>query len=332
MRVFTDTRIRHLCFTLIELLIVAAIIAVLICLLLPAASTARSLGRQSACAGNLHSLGQAMQSYCSSFDDWIPGSPNTSGNGADPGGVGKSLYPGYYPCPPVDQQTWPAVHIFDWASPLMAMMGTGVSASIPDRYDLSKRWAFLCPSNQWEATLNHVSRISITTRVTSYATCRILTYVPSSKQTGYTAGTLFWADGFVPEDFMPRLDRIGDSSVKVFLADSCKVDRANPHQISNEDYGYTERGCWLNAKDPNTSTTSLSYRFEPARSQAYRHRNGLNMLFFDGHVEYQPEGSSEGANGFGTGSRQARFWFPSGTNSRSIPSGGSFSNPKIIVP
>jgi len=56
------------------------------------------------------------------------------------------------------------------------------------------------------------------------------------------------------------------------------------------------------------------------------------MLFYDGHVEHQLEGSSEINNGFGSGSRQARFWFPSGTDSSQIPSAGSFSNRKIIVP
>jgi prepilin-type processing-associated H-X9-DG protein len=121
-------------------------------------------------------------------------------------------------------------------------------------------------------------------------------------------------------------------SVKVFLADSCRVDRSNPREISNREYGYSDAGAWLNEKDVEHDSPSLSYRFEPARSQAYRHLNGINMLFFDGHVEHQPEGSSETNKGFGSGSRQAKFWFPTGTNTREIPSGNAFSNPKIIVP
>ncbi len=319
-------------FTLIELLVVIAIIAILIFLLLPVVSAARSLGRRGACAANLHSLGQAMHEYCATFHDWLPGSPNTSGNGADPGGVGISLYPGYYSRPPVNEQTWPAVHIFDWASPLLMMANTSISPSIPERYDLSKRWVFLCPSNNWVAALNHESRINIETLVPSYLTCKFFTYVPADKRTGDSKGTLFWAHKFVPKDFMPKIDCIGDAAVKVFLADGCRVDRGNPRKMQPEDYGYTERGAWVNITDPETGPVSLTYRFKAAREQAYRHQGGLNMLFFDGHVEYQPEGSSEENNGFGTGSRQARFWFPSGTDTRKIPSGTSFSNHGIIVP
>lgn len=177
-------------FTLVELLVVIAIIAILIFLLLPVISAVRDLGRQGACAANLHSLGQAMHAYCSAFNDWLPGSPNTSGNGADPGGVGVSLYPGYYPRPPVAEQTWPAVHIFDWASPLLMMMNTAIPKSVQERYDLSKRWVFLCPSNKWIAALNHESRINIETLVPSYLTCKFFTYVPDEKRTGDFEGNL----------------------------------------------------------------------------------------------------------------------------------------------
>jgi prepilin-type processing-associated H-X9-DG protein len=273
-----------------------------------------------------------MAAYCSTYNDWIPGSPNTSGNGANPGGVGLSLYPGYYVCPPEDQQPWPAIHIFDWATPLMAMTGTAIPQSIPERYDQSKQWAFVCPSNGWKAKLNHASRINIDTVVSSYGTSRFFTYVPRSKMTGTSAGTLFWSHDFVPEDFMPKMTMIENISSKVFLADSCQIDRSNPREISNMDYGYVTRGAWLNAKDPENNNVNLSYRFAFGREQSYRHRDGIDLLFFDGHVEHQPEGSSEDNNGFGSGSRQAKFWFPSETDTRDLPSVGDFNNTKIIVP
>jgi prepilin-type processing-associated H-X9-DG protein len=157
--------------------------------------------------------------------------------------------------------------------------------------------------------------------------------MPTRLRTGDTKGTFFWAHKFVPEDFRPKITGIGDAAVKVFLADGCKVDRGNPRMIQPEDYGYTDRGAWVNVKDPeDTDLPSICYRFNVARQESYRHRNGLNLLFFDGHVEYQPEGSSEANHGFGSGSRQAKFWFPSGTNTSQIPSASSFSNKDIIVP
>jgi prepilin-type processing-associated H-X9-DG protein len=320
-------------FSLIELLIVIAVVAILLWLLLPAVRAARNLGRRGACAANLHSLGQAMQEYCSMFNEWLPGSPNTSGNGADPGGVRTPLYPGYYDRPAVAEQTWPAVHIFDWATPLLMMMRTSIPQSVPERYDLSKKWTFLCPNNQWIAALNHESRINIETFVPSYVTCKFFTYIPTSRRTGDSKGTLFWAHKFVPEDFRPKITGLGDPAVKVFLADGCRVDRGDPRKLQPEDYGYTERGAWVNVHDPeDKDLPSLSYRFKAAKEQAYRHQGGLNLLFFDGHVEYQPEGSSEEKNGFGSGSRQAKFWFPSGTDTRKLPSGSDFSNRNIIVP
>lgn len=318
-------------FTLIELLIVVGIIAVLIALLLPAVTSARDFARQGVCGTRLHSLGQTMEMYCSAYNGWIPGSPNTSGNGANPGGVGVSLYPGYYPCPPnADEHL--AIHIFDWATPMLAMMGTAIPMSVPERYDQSKQWAFQCPSHTWKAQLNHASRINIDTIVSSYGTSRFFTYVPRSKQTGTVAGTLFWSHNFVPEDFMPRISMIENISSKVFLADSCQIDRSNPRKISNTDYGYTTRGAWLGANDPETCDVNLSYCFAFGREHSYRHRGGIELLFFDGHVEYQPEGASDDHDGFGSGSRQARFWFPSGTNTRDLPSDSIFNNKKVIVP
>ena len=318
-------------YTLIELLVVIAIIVVLVAILLPALSTARSLARQTVCSANLHSLGQAMNEYASTHSDYIPGSPNTSGNGANPGGVGKFLYPGYYHWDPAND-AYPAVHIFDWASPMLELMCFAVPDDISERYDQSKRWAFRCPENDWEIYLNHQSRVSIETVVSSYATCQYFTYAPRSKQTGVDPGTIWWTHRFVPEDHFPKLFCIANPSSKVFLADACKVDRGDPRKISNIDYGYTTRGAWLNIDDPETDNANLSYRFQVARNQAFRHRNGLDMLFFDGHVEHHPDEPSKANDSLGSGARQARFWFPSGTDTRKIPSASLFNNDPIIVP
>jgi prepilin-type N-terminal cleavage/methylation domain-containing protein/prepilin-type processing-associated H-X9-DG protein len=65
-------------FTLVELLVVVAIVAVLLGILLASLSKARESARSVKCLGNLHSLGMAMQSYVQRYERFprsgLPGS------------------------------------------------------------------------------------------------------------------------------------------------------------------------------------------------------------------------------------------------------------------
>lgn len=63
-------------FTLLELLIVIAIIAILAAILLPALGKVKELGKQSKCASNQRQLGMAFQSYASDFNDFYISSYN----------------------------------------------------------------------------------------------------------------------------------------------------------------------------------------------------------------------------------------------------------------
>lgn len=75
-------------FTLVELLVVIAVIGILVGLALPALDDARETARRTKCLVNLHSLGLGMQLYLDDFDGIFPMvrplHSNVPGGGNDP--------------------------------------------------------------------------------------------------------------------------------------------------------------------------------------------------------------------------------------------------------
>jgi len=62
-------------FTLIELMVVMAIIAILAALLLPALVAARERSRRSVCSNNLNQVGKGLEMYIGQYGDYFPGKP-----------------------------------------------------------------------------------------------------------------------------------------------------------------------------------------------------------------------------------------------------------------
>src|SRR5882724_11489909 len=64
--------VRKLAFTLVEVMVVVAIIGVLIALLLPALTRTKETGRSAVCLNNLHQIGIGLQLYVQDNQNHLP--------------------------------------------------------------------------------------------------------------------------------------------------------------------------------------------------------------------------------------------------------------------
>ncbi len=105
-------------FTLIELLIVIAIIAILAAVLLPALSNARKMGYRAKCAGNLKQLGASVIMYSDDNKGWSPHAYNAN-----------------YPVTPVDRRRWNGQLVYG-----------NYATGLPDYGKSHNRSIYACPS------------------------------------------------------------------------------------------------------------------------------------------------------------------------------------------
>jgi prepilin-type N-terminal cleavage/methylation domain-containing protein/prepilin-type processing-associated H-X9-DG protein len=82
-------------FTLVELLVVIAVIAILAALLFPVFAAARERGRQAACASNLKQIGTALHLYAQDWEEDFP--PSLLGLVSDPTDLYHSRLDRYLP-------------------------------------------------------------------------------------------------------------------------------------------------------------------------------------------------------------------------------------------
>ncbi|MBL8744776.1 MAG: hypothetical protein JNK58_00310 [Phycisphaerae bacterium] len=99
-------------FTITELLVVSAVLALLTGLLLPSLSGARSAARQSACAAMQKQLVGGLLKYAADQDEWVPGY-NTSGRSLWPSASERAIGA-------LSRHSEAPVQINDWISPALA--------------------------------------------------------------------------------------------------------------------------------------------------------------------------------------------------------------------
>ena len=296
-------------FTLVELLVVVAVIALLIGVLLPALAGARASGQQAQAANNIRQMLIGLTAWSTENDLLIPGI-NTTG----------SEYDGLPNTDVLDRSPVRAAQNWDWLSNSLAQDG------LPNRR--LPRMAALF-SEYGDPTVGQELTATDLTGLESDEVEQLESELGGS----ITAPSYFMPMGFqyagetidagggdirqwgapspereavsLPENWFPRLTSIGQESLKVAVADgavrldpSRTIDAgpfADPTQTEN--YG-------LFGMAPPTWTDSPNYAAEPGRVElAYRHNGRMNAGFFDGHLELlEPDESQE-----------PKLWYPKGS-------------------
>lgn len=313
--------------SLLELLVVVAVIALLICILLPSLQRARAQARAVVCAANLGSTCRAENVYQSENQDWIPGSAWTTGYWflTSPDGAKWDVsLPGFNRF---------AVNMWDYVTPLRA--GTlGRQAISTHRSDLIVNMTgtiYSCPSSNEEAFKYGEGQGPAKIKAVSQMTMMsILTAGPAKYEEvrrnlasypGITkAGWVAQYKGFsvaAPPGYMPRHSRLGREQLKVFVADGLRYFDENTRVITYSSLTNRDAKLMSCATPPSTGGTAFQYgrEYNLAREFSYRHghRDRIQAGFFDGHAEGLSLGADRDPSHFTGKAVHPQYYYPSGS-------------------
>ncbi|HLL91071.1 MAG TPA: type II secretion system protein [Tepidisphaeraceae bacterium] len=337
-------------FTLVELLVCVAIIAVLVGLIAPALNKARRAADATACLSNLRQIGIAMHEYVIEHRGYLPGSGVTSGRGVwVKSGFDCVNAPGFSltNAPEVNECA-------DWIGPLARQMGlkdpalSGVDAV--ERYKYYRRLPpFTCPSYRGAVVEKFPSADGDAGPGPglSYNTALSFLNLPWEQypQTNtafygnvtlppYGGGSNFWTG---PAGYAPKLTKVGTPGEKIFAADGARAsllaaaprymldtrpDRTRWSNTMFADYGafggfsqsYNRTAVPGNATVMPTRDARLySYRHGTLKPFAGAGQYKINAVFFDGHAEALDD----------VRAADPKLWLPRGTKLNNPTSGAS---------
>lgn len=321
-------------FTLIELLVVVAIIAILIGILLPALSKARSAGWQIVSASTQRQLMVAMIGYATSNDQWIPG-VNTSGRRF----FGVAMSSGSPEVQSMERLGTVPTAPQDWISPIMGdELPTDREARLEYIFNtyadpaMGERPAIWggpgsgttsAPSGnaefaQYLAENNRQNPIAASYLMPIVfqlfgGTASVDGSIIEANITSGGAPAIMGRTHVLPATYRPRISSVGSPSRKAGIASGTRFFSDSGPPTTEASYGSVNFHSFADRNPVDQSSTAWGHvtrqiarptsGLRPGARLSYRHAGRINVAFFDGHVEALGDVES----------RNPHIWAPTGS-------------------
>jgi prepilin-type processing-associated H-X9-DG protein/prepilin-type N-terminal cleavage/methylation domain-containing protein len=311
-------------FTLVELLVVIGIIAVLVSMLLPVLSKARAAAQQAQCLSNLKQFATADAIYVNEWKGWhVPGvqdkgSADTNTSYLLRGWSGNRAYRKYMNWPLVESDTPTAPGSGNNTALSLGVYGIPMSIACPSALRIQTSWtplggniAYVTPANCYGMNVTGVdypyAAAMQSGALDGVADPNMTPYVypagttPPAPTGNGTAG--YGYHGYKASQVRNSAEKImfADSQGSILIAKNGAIacdqtdprtgKRWPPYPLSGittvpADRARVVDNILIGEGGSGASNIAGTVFWESERTISYRHNNGANIAFFDGHAEW----------------------------------------------